>query len=323
MEPKPAEPARETPYPPEPGYGAGGWMWGRTPLPGRAVARLVLPLLLAAAVATGLAGCGGSSDPLTAVSAAARTSLSEAFIASLTLTGAQALGATSSQQLLAKGVFDRTQGLAYERVDLPGALDKNKRPPRDFLIFLSTKILLTPATQVALPAGKSVISVPLAGLEATARSAAPFVEQAMGLNPQLLLDEIVRGGVAASRTGSEVVGHVPFVDYRVTVDLPRALAGASGPFARAERLAIKAELASLASGQTRVHIAVRVDGAGFVRALQAIVPGSKLGALAIELSGYGAKFVPSYPPKAQIVPLASLTGSKAWTAQSPWVFART
>jgi hypothetical protein len=271
--------------------------------------------------ATGLVGCGGSSDPLTAVSEAARTSLSHVFIANLTLTGTEVLGATPSQQLHGRGAFDVRRGLAYERVDLPGPLDKNNRPPRDYLVFVSTKILLLPAVQTALPAGKKVISVPLTGREAAATSVAQFVEQAMGLNPQLLLDQIVSGGAAASRTGSEIVKHVRFTDYRVTVDLHRALARVRGPFARAERLAIKEELAALGLGRSVVRVVVRVDSAGFVRGLKTTVPGSKLGSLAMELYGYGSTFKPSFPPAAEVVQLASLVKSKAWTPQSPWILA--
>src|SRR6202040_277488 len=113
------------------------------------------------------------------------------------------------EALLAAGAFDVRRGLAYERGDLPGPLDPNKQPPRAFLVFLSTKIFLAPAAQRALPAGKSVISVPLTGPKAAAGGSTYFVAQAIGLNPLLLLDEIAAGGVAAVRTSSEVIGHVP------------------------------------------------------------------------------------------------------------------
>ena len=272
--------------------------------------------MVAAALATGLAGCGGSSDPLTAVSTAVDTSLAHTFSARLTLTGAGALGAKPHDVLHASGIFDVRRGLAYERVDLPGPLDQNKLPPRDFLVFLPTKIFLYPAAQRALPAGKSVISVPLTGSGA---GATRFVAQAMGLNALLLLDEIAAGGAAAAKTGSEVVAHVPFVDYRVTIDLRRALSRVHGPFARAERLAIRQELAALGPGRSVFKVAVRTDGAGFVRELHATVPGLKLGTLALDLHGYGATFKPSYPKDAQVVSLASLAGAWSFSAHWPWV----
>jgi hypothetical protein len=273
-------------------------------------------LAVAALVATGLTGCGGSSDPLSSVSTAAHTSLAHIFLADLTLTGADALGARPTEQLLGAGAFDVARGLAYERVDLPGPLDQNKRPPRDFLVFLPTKIYLSPAAQSALPPGRSVISVPLTPRVTAAAGASRFVAQATALNPLLLLDEIIDGGVSAVKTGSEVVEHVPFVDYRVSVDLRRALSRVHGPFVRAERLAIRHQLAA---GGSVVEIAVRIDGAGFVRGLHATVPGSRLGRLALDLHGYGKTFTPNYPAPAQIVTLASLAGAWSWSPHWPWV----
>src|SRR5207253_556610 len=132
-------------------------------------------------------------------------------------------------------------------------------------------------------------------------------------------DQIVSGGATASKTGSEIVKHVRFTDYRVTVDLRRALARVGGPFARAERVAIKQELAALGLGRSVVRIAVRLDSAGFIRGLKTTVPGSKLGSLAMELYGYGVTFEPSFPPAAEIVQLTSLVKSKAWTPRSPWI----
>ena len=266
-----------------------------------------------------LAGCGGSANALTSVSAAVDTSLAHVFSARVTLTGAEALGAKPNQVLHTSGVFDVHRALVYDRVDLPGPLDQNKVPPRDFLVFLPAKIFLAPATQRLLPAGKTVISVPVSAGTAAVAGATRFVTQAMGLNPLLLLDEIAAGATAATRTGSEVVAHVPFVDYRVTVDLRRALAHLSGPFARAERIAITQELAALGPGHSSVEVAVRVDGAGFVRDLHTSVPGSKLGRLAMDLHGYGATFKPSYPTPAQIVTLASLAGAWSWSAHWPWI----
>jgi hypothetical protein len=247
------------------------------------------------------------------------TSLSHTFSARLTSRGAAALGARPKQALLGAGAFDVRRGLAYERVDLPGPLDRNKRPPRDFLVFLPAKIFLFPAAQQALPHGKSVISVPLTGPAAASAGAPRFAAQAIGLNPLLLLDEIASGGTSAVKTGSEVVEHVPFVDYRVSVDLRRALARVHGPFARAERLAIRQELAALGPGRSVVEVAVRTDSAGFVRELHATVPGAKLGTLALELHGYGATFQPSYPEDAQVVPLASLAGAWSWSPHWPWM----
>ena len=129
----------------------------------------------------------------------------------------------------------------------------------------------------------------------------------------------IAGGTAAAKTGSEVVEHVPFVDYRVTIDLRQALARVHGPFVRSERIAIRQELAALGPGRSLVEVTVRTDGAGFVRGLHATVPGSKLGRLVLDLHGYGTTFKPSYPTAAQVVSLASLAGAWSWSPHWPWV----
>src|SRR5437868_15229385 len=88
-------------------------------------------------VALALAGRGGSSDRLQAAVAVAKSSSSQTFEARLTLTGVHAFGVTPAP-LQGKGAF-LSNGIVYERVDLPGPLDKNKTPPRDYLVVLPAK----------------------------------------------------------------------------------------------------------------------------------------------------------------------------------------
>jgi hypothetical protein len=282
--------------------------------------RLLLAPLAAVLIAIGLTACGGSSDPLKSAVGAARHSLSFPVIANLTLTGADAFG-TAPTELHGKGVF--SAGLAFERVDLPGPLDKNKRPPRDYLVVMPAKIYLEPAAHAALPSGKSWVTVPLPAHGAASEDVGHFVMQVEGLNPRLLLKEIVWGATKAAKTGSTIVNHVPLVGYRVTVDLRHALAAASGPADAAERIAIEQQLAALGSGRSVVQVAIQVDGAGFVDRLRTTVPGARLGSIAMDLTGYGATFRPTFPPAAQIVSLATLRSSPAWTPQSPWILKAT
>jgi len=282
--------------------------------------RLLVPVAVVL-VAAGLAGCGAATDPLASVSRATETSRANTYIGNVTATGAAALGARPGQQLHGTGAFDSSRRLAFERIDLPGPLDANKRPPRAYLVFAPRRILVTPAPGSALPPGKSLISVPLPARAETDALAARFVQQAMGLTPQLQLDQILWGGTSAAKTGSVTLDHIPYIDYRVQVDLRRALARARGPFARAERTAIRHELAALGPRRHVVPVDVRLDSAGFVRRLRTTVPGSGLGALAMDLSGYGVTFKPSFPPASQLVGIGALEGSSAWTPRSPWSLA--
>jgi hypothetical protein len=279
--------------------------------------RLLVPVAAVLAGA-GLAGCGGATDPMPTVTRATETSRADSYIGNVTATGAAALGARPAQRLHGVGAFDSNRRLAFERVDLPGPLDANKVPPRAYLVFAPRRILVIPAAGSPLPPGKKVISVALPARAETDPHAARFVQQAMGLNPQLQLDQILWGGTSAAETGSETLDHVPYTDYRVQVDLRRALARAQGPFARAERTAIRHELAALGQSRHVVPVDVRIDSAGYVRRLRTTVPGSGLGALAMDLATYGATFKPSFPPASQVVGFGALEASTAWAPQSPW-----
>ena len=141
----------------------------------------------------------------------------------------------------------------------------------------------------------------------------------MAVNPVLLLDEIATGATAATKTGTEVVLHVPFTNYRVTVNLRQALARVSGPYARAERIAIRQQLKALRRGRSSVHFNVRTDGAGFVRHLETTVPGSKLGRITLTLSGYGSTVGIKQPQDQEVIAITSLLRANPQPQHWPWI----
>jgi len=286
------------------------------------VARRPLLPVLAALVAFGAAGCGGGGAKSAAASlelvvGAAKNTLGQTTRGLTTLTDPRAFG-DSPAQLQAISVFDVASQLTFARVDLPGPVEKNKSPRQDFVVLTPTTLYLDPASKAALPKGKLWLSLPLASPSAATGRTARYVEQAVGLDPQLLLDEIAWGGVSAAHHGSTVVVHIPLDKYVVTVDLERALAGVGGRLARAARIAIEEQLAS-AGSHTKVDMTVLVDADGRVAQLTGSIPGSGLGTISSTMS-YGIKISPSTPSPAQVVPLASVADSPAWTAKSPWDF---
>ena len=99
------------------------------------------------------------------------------------------------------------------------------------------------------------------------------------MNPQLLLEEIATGAVAAASSGHRVVNHVPFTEYVVSVDLARALeaAGTTGAFRTAMQQQLRAPRPRGTRARALVRIVAGVDGAGRLAQLQASLPGSKLG----------------------------------------------
>jgi len=288
-----------------------------------AMARPLVPSVLALVVAVVAAGCGGggkkgSAEALAIVTGAARNTLGQTTLGRSTLHHPRAFGG-SPAQLLALGVYDPPSKLTFARVDLPGPVAKNASPRQDHLVITPTTLFINPAATAALPKGKLWLSVPLASPASASGRAARFVGQATALDPQLLVGEIAWGAVSARSLGTSVVVHVPLDKYEVTVDLGRALTGARGPLARAARIAITQQLASL-GGHGKVDLTVLVDADGRIAQLEGSVPGLGLGTISTTMS-YGIKLTPSLPPSAQVVSLASVVDSQAWTATSPWDFA--
>jgi hypothetical protein len=269
-------------------------------------ARRRLPLL--AVVVVVLCGCGASGgDPLHQVVGAARKTAA--------LTWVRYQVALARSQLFPRGVTVQGGRAAY---------DFHTRLGYEFLVLRTSDggsetlwldiapatLLLSPqpAPAGALPAGKLWISLPLSGRGASGR----FAAQAQGLVPELPLDELAWGARAASYVGSRVVGQVPMDEYKVSVDLTKALAAAR----RAGRAAVVSGLDSerRAAGSGRLTIHVWIDGPGYVGRIDAPVPGSGLGTTSLVFTSFTRRYTGTAPPPSQIVPLASLprAGRSLW-----------
>ncbi len=217
---------------------------------------------------------------------------------------------------MANAEFVFSTGLGYEAI----VLDKLKgQPPRtDYLVFLARSFLLEPklARGNALAGGKTWLQAALAGPHAVDKTFPGFSVQAEALSPQLALSELAWGALATSPGVHEVIAHVPYTRFDVTVSLTRARAAASGSSAAAMRAAITDELAALRAGHgpgsATVHVLIWVDGPGNVVRLQVSVPGSKLGTATTKLGGFGEKIPTSLPTAAEIVDIGSVRGSP-WT----------
>src|SRR4029079_10679481 len=128
-------------------------------------------------------------------------------------------------------------------------------PRTVYLDFLPTRFLFVPA-QSGVQVDTTWVSVPLTGRRATTSDVAA---QAEGLAPELALAEIAWGARAASLVGQRVVNHVPMGEYRVSVDLTRALAKARNAHRGAIAAAIESQLAALrASGDRPRYLPITV-----------------------------------------------------------------
>ena len=262
-----------------------------------------------------LAGCGGSADPVHEVRSAATTTLGLTGQATLALTGARLFGGTPGT-IVGRAQYSFPKGLGYAALQVPALGPRASGTA--YLVFLPAELWSKPRVSTALPKGDLWVSVPFANAR-SAGSTTPSVAVTLeSLNPELLLQEIATGAVAARPSGHLVVNHVPFTRYIVTVDLERALQATKS---EALRAAMKQQLSALrsAGGESArplVQVVAGVDGTGRLAQLQARVPGSKLGTVRIGLWTFGSRIPLSLPLRSETVDIASLRRSHAVTPAS-------
>jgi hypothetical protein len=245
------------------------------------------------------------------VVSAATSTLAGTATTKTTFTGARLFG-PSQGTIHARGEFDFASGRGYEAIPLDG---RDGRPQRtDYLLFLPNAFYIQPSNGSGLPAGRCCARAALVGSASAERRLPGFVGQAEAMNPELPLSELAWGAVSASAGTSEVVAHVPYLRYDVTVSLTRAHSTATRR-SPAIGAAISDELGALRtagiSGDT-LRIRVWVDGPGHVVRLRATLPGSTLGTATTILAGFGVKVPSTLPASSQVVDLTTLGGS-------PWL----
>ncbi len=252
----------------------------------------------------GLAGCGGSADPLHAVRKAATNTLTLTAQSTLTLTDTRLFGGNPGP-IIGRGEFSFPKGLGYEALKVP-ALD-GRAPGTAYFVFLPRRLWVRPMVSTALPAGDLWVSARFAGSQPASSTTSSLALVVEGMNPQLLLEELASGAVSASASGQRVVDHVPFTEYVVSVDLERAAASST---AGALRRAMQHELAALhaTNAGSLVRIEAGVDGTGRVSQLQAVLPGSRLGTVQIALWKFGSAIPLSLPLASQTVEIERLRG---------------
>jgi len=266
--------------------------------------------IVLAVASAALGGCGASADPLQQVTDATSKTLAVRWARYELALERPRLFASSITVQGGRAASDFRTGLDYEFLQL-----KLRAGGYQTLFFdLEPATLLlapSPAPAGALPAGKVWISVPLTEPVADRAIAA----QAEGLAPVLLLDELAWGARGASSMGARVVANVPMQEYRVSVDLSKALSAARN--ARRGGIAAALEQQLDASPSGRVSILVWVSGPGYVGKIESAVPGSSLGAVSFWFLSYTKPYTGTVPPASQIVSLTSLAGR----GHSPWAIA--
>ena len=237
----------------------------------------------------GLAGCAGSADPLHAVRSAATNTLKLTAQSTLTLTDARLFGGTPGP-IIGRGEFSFPKGLGYKAVKIPALGPRTAGTA--YLVYLPTKLWIRPVVNTALPEGDLWVSAKFTDSRSAGSTTPSLALVLESMNPQLLLEEIATGAVAASSSGHRVINHLPLTEYVVSVDLARALSAAGTTGALRDRDGARALRAPRQSRHGR-GLAGANRGLGrrsrARRELQASLPGSKLGTVQIDLWKFGAR----------------------------------
>jgi hypothetical protein len=276
-------------------------------LPEVSASKWIRGVLGLSATVIALSGCGSSPDPLGQAGDAARKTLALPGVSySMTLDGTNLFG-PSVKPLGGRAAYDLSAGVGYEALTLRGD-DGSTRVL--YLDFKPDAFYLTPdpAPAGVLPDGKVWISSRFAGPSATPATRR-LAAQAEGLSPELALAEIAWGAESASRIGTRVIRHVPAEEYRVSVNLEKALLAATRAGRPALAAAIESQLRAARSGRASVDI--WVNGPGYVARIEHTVPGSGLGKASFSFSDYASQFTRTSPLPAQTVPLASIAGARS------------
>jgi hypothetical protein len=272
-------------------------------------------LALLAIVAAALAGCGGGGSALNQVVDAANRTRSLSQTSYLLTLERQRLTAPTVEIIGGKAAYDLRAGVGYE------ALTVRRAAPGKhtiYLDFVPGKVFVAPWPTPAglLPPGRIWISVPLAGPAAPGHGD-PLAAQLEGLSPELALDEIAWGARSASSLGTPTVDHVPMHEFRVSVDLAKALAGAK----RAGRPAIAAAIAREldAEPSRRTSFTVWVTGPGHIAKVETEPPSrTRLGKTVFRFTSFNAQFNRNAPRASQTAPLASIASP---TSHALWAIA--
>jgi hypothetical protein len=259
-------------------------------------------MLVLGIAAVAVAGCGARSEPLRQVRSAAERTLALSGVSyDVTLDGSRLFG-PSVEVLGGRAAYDFTTGVGYEALTLRSRTGGNRKL---YLDYLPEAVYVAPWPTPAglLPAGKIWISVAFTGDGAAANR--PLAAQVEGLAAELPLEEVAWGAHTASHLGTRVVRHVPMEEYRVSVDLAKALQAARRKGRIAAAAAIESELRAARSG--RLAFTVLVTGAGHVATIEKAMPAAGLGTASFSFSSFHAQFNRSRPRPSQTVPLASIS----------------
>jgi hypothetical protein len=219
---------------------------------------------------------------------------------------------TTLAPVFGSGNFAFAAGRGTEAIDLPEL--PHQEHGTEHAVFGPGLVYLQPrgTSGRVLPRGKLWLSASLTGSDSVSTNFPSFIGQVEGVNPQLLLDELLWGATSATPTSQQpTVKGLRAQGYTVSVDLPRALAGAGRAGATAFSLAIQQQLTALAGhgGSTSIQMVAWLDRSGRIAELEASPPGAGYATGFFGFSTFGTPVRVDVPPAAQVIDITALTPS--------------
>jgi hypothetical protein len=253
-------------------------------------------------VTAAMCGCGATGDPRTQAVDAAKSTLNLSGTSYDVLLTGQRLSGPSVELPGGKAAYDLRAGVGYEALTMQRRGGSNEKL---FLDFVPTGVAVAPWPTPAgiLPAGKIWVSVGLTGKGAPAQGDL-LPAQLEELSPELALDEIAWGATSVTSLGTPTINHVPMHEYRVTIDLAKALAAAAKSRKPAIAAAIASERHAFPSGRKTVDI--WVTGAGHVGKIELTIPRTKLPKVDFQFTSFHAQFKRATPPASQSIPISAI-----------------
>jgi hypothetical protein len=217
-------------------------------------------------------------EAMDAVRAAAQATLASSADVSMRMAGAPALGGNAS----ASGSVDFAWAEGAVTVTL-GA-----RAGTEQLFFLPNTLYIH---QPGTPRANTTPWLLFVASEAGSAQAdyTQMVLEAMAVDPIFTVSELAWGGVLTSPAGQSRVNGTTVTHYVVTVNLPHAALGATGPAATAYSLALNSQMGTFQdSAAAQVTMQVDVDPSGRLAGIVVTPPSAGVGTVTFTFAHYGA-----------------------------------
>jgi len=175
------------------------------------------------------------------------------------------------------------------------------------MVFLpGTVFFKPPPSTPPLQAGRPWVFANFADIAKYKVNFPPYIVQTESINPAFTFYELAWGSTTASPEGEVSFMGRPATAYLVSVNLQKALTGASGPDGDVFARTLSSEISASGNASPAVTIEVWIDATGRLVGVRVTPVGAGIGTVTIALDHFGASVHADKPPRASVVDLAAM-----------------